>query len=88
MSWSLNLGCSIKFCEISYKFKEKNNRTYSVMTLEKDLSEIDKSLIKGQVDNSIYHIEIDNNEDGKNIIEIHLNNVINQELVLEKGKKE
>ena len=77
----------VKEGEINYKFKEKNNRTYSVMTLEKDLSEIDKSLIKGQVDNSIYHIEIDNNEDGKNIIEIHLNNVINQELVLEKGKK-
>lgn len=77
----------VKESEINYKFKEKNNRTYSVVTLEKDLSEIDKSLIQGQVDNSIYHIEIDNNEDGKNIIEIHLNNVINQELVLEKGKK-
>lgn len=77
----------VKEGEINYKFKEKNNRTYSVVTLEKDLSEIDKSLIQEQVDNSIYHIEIDNNEDGKNIIEIHLNNVINQELVLEKGKK-
>lgn len=77
----------VKEGEINYKFKEKNNRTYSVVTLEKDLSEIDKSLIQGQVDNSIYHIEIDNNEDGKNIIEIHLNNVINQDLVLEKGKK-
>lgn len=77
----------VKESEINYKFKEKNNRTYSVVTLEKDLSEIDKSLIQGQVDNSIYHIEIDNNEDGKNIIEIHLNNVINQELALEKGKK-
>ena len=77
----------VKEGEINYKFREKNNRTYSVVTLEKDLSEIDKSLIQGQVDNSIYHIEIDNNEDGKNIIEIHLNNVINQELVLEKGKK-
>ncbi|MBP3582041.1 MAG: hypothetical protein J6J33_04750, partial [Clostridia bacterium] len=49
----------VKEGEINYKFKEKNNRTYSVMTLEKDLSEIDKSLIKGQVDNSIYHIEIE-----------------------------
>ncbi len=77
----------VKEGEINYKFREKNNRTYSVVTLEKDLSEIDKSLIQGQVDNSIYHIEIDNNEDGKDIIEIHLNNVINQELVLEKGKK-
>lgn len=77
----------VKEGEINYKFREKNNRTYSVVTLEKDLSEIDKSLIQGQVDDSIYHIEIDNDEDGKNIIEIHLNNVINQELVLEKGKK-
>ena len=35
---------------------------------------MEKSLIKGQLDNKIYHIEISNNDDVKNIIEIHLKN--------------
>ena len=35
---------------------------------------MEKSLIKGQLDNKIYHIEISNNDYGKNIIEIHLKN--------------
>lgn len=35
---------------------------------------MEKSLIKCQLNNKIYHIEISNNDNGKNIIEIHLNN--------------
>lgn len=35
---------------------------------------MEKSLIKGQLNNNIYHIEISNNDDGENIIEIHLKN--------------
>lgn len=35
---------------------------------------MEKSLIKCQLDNKIYHIEISNNDNGKNIIEIHLKN--------------
>lgn len=37
---------------------------------------MEKSLIKGQLNKNIYHIEISNNDDGKNIIEIHLKNNI------------
>ena len=33
-------------------------------------------MIKGKIDENIYHIEIDNNENGKNIIEIHLKNTL------------
>lgn len=77
----------VKVEELNYEYKNKNNRTYSVVTLDKSLTTVEETLVKGQIDNSIYHIEISNNSDGKNIIEIHLKNVIDQELVLEKGKK-
>lgn len=77
----------VKIEELNYEYKNKNNRTYSVVTLDKSLTTVEETLVKGQIDNNIYHIEISNNSDGKNIIEIHLKNVIDQELVLEKGKK-
>lgn len=46
---------------------------------------MEKSLIRGQL-NNIYHIEISNNDDGKNIIEIHLKSTFNQEQELGKKK--
>ena len=55
-----------------YSFKEKNNRTYTVIKLDRYLTIIEKTLIKGQIDNNTYHIEI--NDDEKTIIEIHLKN--------------
>lgn len=62
----------LKDNEVNYKFKEINNRTYSVVTLTKEISNLEESLIKGQIDNNVYHIEISNNNDGKNVIEVHL----------------
>lgn len=47
---------------------------------------MEKSLIRGQLNNNIYHIEISNNDDGKNIIEIHLKSTFNQEQELGKEK--
>lgn len=47
---------------------------------------MEKSLIKGQLNNNIYHIEISNNDDGKNIIEINLKSTFNQEQELGKEK--
>ena len=73
--------------ELNYEFKNKNERTYSVISVDKELSTIEKSLVTGQLDNNIYHIEIDNNQDGKNIIEIHLKNILDSNLELEKGTK-
>ena len=77
----------IKENELNYKFKEINNKTYSVVTLTKEISNLEESLIKGQIDNNIYHIEISNNSDGKNVIEVHLANPLNKELEIEKDKK-
>ena len=66
----------------------KLKRTFSVVSLNKDIGEMEKSLIKCQLDNKIYHIEISNNDNGKNVIEIHLKNTFNQEQELgnEKNK--
>lgn len=71
---------------INFEYKTKNNRTFSVVSLNKDIGEMEKSLIKGQLDNKIYHIEISNNDNGKNVIEIHLKSIFNQEQELEKEK--
>ena len=45
-------------------------------------------MIRGKVDENVYHIEISNNSDGKNIIEVYLKNVFDNTLELEKGNKE
>ena len=71
---------------INFEYKTKNNRTFSVVSLNKDIGEMEKSLIKGQLDNKIYHIEISNNDNGKNVIEIHLKSTFNQDQELGKEK--
>ena len=71
---------------INFEYKTKNNRTFSVISLNKGIGEMKKSLIKGQLDNKIYHIEISNNDNGKNVIEIHLKSTFNQEQELGKEK--
>lgn len=71
---------------INFEYKTKNSRTFSVVSLNKDIGEMEKSLIKGQLDNKIYHIEISNNDNGKNVIEIHLKSTFNQEQELGKEK--
>ena len=64
---------------INFEYKTKNNRTFSVISLTKDINDMEKSLIKGQL-NNIYHIEISNNVDGKNVIEIHLKTPLDNNL--------
>lgn len=65
---------------INFEYKTKNNRTFSVISLTKDINDMEKSLIKGQLNNNIYHIEISNNVDGKNVIEIHLKTPLDNDL--------
>lgn len=64
---------------LNYEYKQINNKTYSVVSINKEITEVEKSMINGQLDDNIYHIEIDNNSDGKNIIEIHLKNIYSLE---------
>ena len=70
----------IKDSVINFEYKTQNNRTYSVISLNKDIPDMEKSLINGQLDNNVYHVEISNNQDGKNIIEIHLKNTLENEI--------
>lgn len=70
----------IKDSVINFEYKTQNNRTYSVISLNKDISDMEKSLINGQLDNNVYHVEISNNQDLKNIIEIHLKNTLENEI--------
>ena len=72
----------VKVDELNFEYKTRNNRTYSVVTLDKPLTTVEETLVKGQIDNNIYHIEISNNLDGKNIIEIHLKNILEKSLEL------
>jgi len=72
----------VKVEEFNYEYKNRNNRTYSVVTLDKPLTTVEETLVKGQIDNNIYHIEISNNLDGKNVIEIHLKNILDKSLEL------
>ena len=71
---------------INFEYKTKNNRTFSLVILNKVIGEMEKSLIKGQLYNKIYNIEISNNDNGKNVIEIHLKSIFNQEQELGKEK--
>lgn len=61
----------VKQDELNYEYKVKNNRIYSIISLDRTLTTIEMTLIKGQVDNKIYHIEIDNNIN-LNTIEVHI----------------
>ncbi len=70
----------VKNERLDFEYKEKNNRTYSVVTLEKDLTKFEEKMIRGKIDENIYHIEIDNNVNGKNIIEVHLKNTLEFDL--------
>ena len=78
----------IKAEELDYDYKEKNNRTYASITASRSLTTIEKTQIKAQIDSNFYHIEIDEGENGKNIIEVHLKNPFNLELDIEKGTNE
>ena len=76
----------LKFDEIDYEYKNANNRTYSIIQLEKNLSTVEKSLLLGQVDKNNYHLEFIN-QNGKDIIEIHLKNILSNNLDFEKGNQ-
>lgn len=43
--------------------------------------------IKGKVNKEVFHLEIDNGNNTKSTIEIHLKNPLEKDLTLEKGNK-
>lgn len=65
-------------------FKENNNRTYAVCISSKKITQKENAYIKGKINKNTYYINVDST---KNLIEIHLNNLIeinngmNQEVI-------
>ena len=70
-----------------FEYKERNTRTYASFEIDKPLSNKELAFVKGKVNKEIYHINIDNGKNGNSVIEIHLKNPLENELTLEKGKK-
>lgn len=70
-----------------FEFKENNNRTYASFELSKPLNTKELTFIKGKINKEVFHLEIDNGNNTKSTIEIHLKNPLEKDLTLEKGNK-
>lgn len=71
-----------------FEFKENNNRTYASFELSKPLNTKELTFIKGKINKEVFHLEIDNGNNTKSTIEIHLKNPLEKDLTLEKGKND
>lgn len=70
-----------------FEYKENNNRTYASFEIKEKLTPKEHSYIKGKINNDVYHLNIDNGNETKTIIEIHLKNPLEKDLTLEKDTK-
>ena len=70
-----------------FEFKENNNRTYASFELSKPLNTKELTFIKGKINKEVFHLEIDNGNNTKSTIEIHLKNPLEKDKTLEKGNK-
>lgn len=70
-----------------FKYKENNNRTFASFELKKKLNTKELTFIKGKINNKVFHVEINNTDNTKSTIEIHLKNPLENDLSLEKGNK-
>ena len=70
-----------------FEYKQNNNRTFASFELKENLNTKELTFIKGKVNKEIFHVEIDNGNNSKSTIEIHLKNPLDKDLTLEKKKK-
>ena len=68
-----------------FEFKENNNRTYASFELSNPLNIKELTFLKGKINREVFHLEIDNGNNEKSTIEIHLKNPLIQDINLEKG---
>lgn len=72
---------------IDFEYKKENNRTYASFTLTKPLEQREQTMLKGRISSNMYHVSIDNGNNSKSIIEVHLKNPLEYDFTLEKGNK-
>lgn len=70
-----------------FEYKENNNRTFASFEIKDKLTTKELTFIKGKVNKEVFHLEIDNGNNTKSTIEIHLKNPLEKDLTLEKGNK-
>ena len=70
-----------------FEYKENNNRTLANFEIKNKLTTKEFIFIKGKVNKEVFHLEIDNGNNTKFTIEIHLKNPLKKDLNLEKGNK-
>ena len=70
-----------------FEYKKENNRTYASFTLTKPLEQREQTMLKGRISSNMYHVSIDNGNNSKSIIEVHLKNPLEYDFTLEKGNK-
>lgn len=70
-----------------FEFKENNNRTFASFELKEPLSTKESIFLKGKINKEVFHLEIDNSNNTKSTIEIHLKSPLEQDLTLEKENK-
>ena len=67
-----------------FEFKENNNRTFASFELKEPLNTKESIFLKGKIDKEVYHLEIDNGNNTKSTIEIHLKNPLEKDNSLQK----
>ena len=70
-----------------FEFKENNNRTFASFELKEPLNTKESIFLKGKINKEVYHLEIDNGNNTKSTIEIHLKNPLEKDLALERNNK-
>ena len=64
--------------------KKNNNRTFASFELKEPLNTKESIFLKGKIDKEVYHLEIDNGNNTKSTIEIHLKNPLEKDNSLQK----
>ncbi|MEG2600737.1 MAG: TraG/TraD/VirD4 family protein, partial [Bacilli bacterium] len=57
--------------EYKLEYKEENNRTYASISINQELNNRETLLIKNEINSDIYQVDIDLDDNGKRVIEIH-----------------
>ena len=70
-----------------FEYKENNNRTFASFEIKDKLTTKELTFIKGKVNKDVFHLEIDNGNNTKSTIEIHLKNPLEKDLTLERDNK-
>ncbi|MBQ9012355.1 MAG: type IV secretory system conjugative DNA transfer family protein, partial [Bacilli bacterium] len=70
-----------------FEYKENNNRTFANFEIKEKLTTKELTFIKGKVNKEVFHLEIDNGNNTKSTIEIHLKNPLEKDLSLERENK-